>query len=74
MAKVYLETIFISYLVARLSRDLIMAARQRITIDWWDNERNKHDLYASEVVVRESRRGDLAEIAKRTAVLAFANS
>ena len=70
MPKVYLETSFISYLVARPSRDLIMAARQQITLDWWDKERLKHELYASEVVLDEARRGDANEIAKRMAVLA----
>lgn len=34
MAKVYIETSFVSYLVARRSRDLIVAARQQLTIDW----------------------------------------
>ncbi|MGH9831988.1 MAG: hypothetical protein ACREBD_26930 [Blastocatellia bacterium] len=38
---VYIETSLISYLVARRSRDLIVAARQQLTIDWWDNQRNK---------------------------------
>jgi hypothetical protein len=33
MEKVYLDTSFISYLVARRSRDLIMAARQQLTIE-----------------------------------------
>lgn len=70
MPKVYLETSFISYLVARPSRDLIMAARQQITLEWWDKERLKHELYASEVVLDEARRGDANEIAKRMAVLA----
>ncbi|MDX2041987.1 MAG: hypothetical protein SF097_12095 [Acidobacteriota bacterium] len=36
MTKVYLETRFVSYLVARRSRDLIVAARQQLTNDWWD--------------------------------------
>ncbi len=70
MPKIYLETSFISYLVARPSRDLIMAARQQITLDWWDQERHKHELYASEVVLREAQRGNPNEIAKRMAVLA----
>lgn len=69
MPKIYLETSFISYLVARPSRDLIMAARQQITLEWWDKERTNHELYASEIVLREARQGDPNEIAKRTAVL-----
>ena len=34
MEKVYLETSVVSYLVARRSRDLIVAGRQQLTIDW----------------------------------------
>ena len=69
MPKVYLETSFISYLAARPSRDLITAARQQITLDWWDRERDNHKLYASEVVLREARNGDPNEVAKRLVLL-----
>ena len=65
MEKVYLETSFVSYLVARRSRDLIMSARQQLTIDWWENERSNYELYISEMVLREARDGDPDEVAKR---------
>lgn len=70
MAKVYLETSFVSYLVARRSRDLIVAARQQLTNDWWDYERQKYELFVSELVVQEASVGDSTEIAKRLNVLA----
>lgn len=70
MAKVYLETSFVSYLVARRSRDLIVAARQQLTNDWWDYERPKYELFASEVVLQEARLGDANEIEKRLQALA----
>lgn len=70
MPKVYLETSFISYLVARPSRDLITAARQQITRDWWEKERAKHEVYASEVVLRESLLGDQVAAAQRMVALA----
>ncbi len=35
-AKVYIETTIPSYLVARPSRDLLIAAHQQITRDWWE--------------------------------------
>jgi len=47
-AKVYVETSVISYLSARPSRDLVVAAHQEITRQWWDNERSKYDLCTPE--------------------------
>lgn len=68
--KIYLETSIVSYLTAHLSRDLITAARQQITHDWWNNQRGDYDLYISELVVREAEMGDVAEAEKRLAVIA----
>jgi hypothetical protein len=45
----------VSYLVARRSRDLIIAARQQLTIDWWDQERAKFELYVSEADYKKLR-------------------
>lgn len=70
MAKVYLETSFISYLVARPSRDLIMAAHQQTTRDWWERELPKHDAYISEAVLEEAQRGDPTGAASRLSVMA----
>jgi len=69
MDTVYLETTFISYLVALPSRDLIVAAHQRVTSDWWTYQRNKYDCYVSEIVVDEASAGDENEIRKRLIVL-----
>src|SRR5438477_10496304 len=38
MESVYLETSFISYLVARPSGDLLVAAHQKTTQDWWADQ------------------------------------
>ncbi len=62
--KVYIETSVISYLTARPSRDLITAAHQQLTIDWWEDRRTDFDLYVSQLVVRESGAGD-EDAAKR---------
>ena len=35
MASVYVETTISSYLTAAPSRDLIVAAHQQVTHDWW---------------------------------------
>jgi hypothetical protein len=34
-AKVYVETTVVSYLTAWASRDIILAAQQQMTRDWW---------------------------------------
>ncbi|MCP5127027.1 MAG: hypothetical protein H6973_15675 [Gammaproteobacteria bacterium] len=54
---VYLETSVISYLAARPSRDLIVAAHQQISQEWWDT-RQAWALSVSALVIAESRAGD----------------
>jgi len=66
---VYLETSFVSYLTARPSRNLIVAAHQNITSDWWENQRQSFDLFISQVVVDEAKLGDPQAAAKRLKVL-----
>jgi len=48
-AKIYLETTIASYLTARPSRDLIVAAHQQITQEWWETWRQKFDIFISEL-------------------------
>jgi hypothetical protein len=67
--KLYLETTIASYLAARPSRDLIIAAQQSITRDWWDRRRGEFDLYVSEFVLTESEDGDRAAAKGRLALL-----
>jgi len=45
--KVYLETSIISYLAARPSRDIIIAAHQELTNEWWENRRKRFDVFVS---------------------------
>ena len=66
---VYIETTIISYLVARPSRDVIRAARQKITRRWWDNRRQDFDLFVSEVVFEEARKGDKRAAERRKRIL-----
>jgi len=58
MSSVYLETTVPSYLVARPSRDLVTAAHQQITHDWWETAKERFDLFVSEAVLDEIRAGD----------------
>lgn len=48
---IYVETSVISYLTARTSRDMLTAARQTWTREWWDVADQHWDLKASELVV-----------------------
>lgn len=44
---VYVETSVVSYLTSRPSRDLIVAANQAITREWWANVSDRFEIYAS---------------------------
>src|SRR4029453_5010672 len=55
--KVYLETTIPSYLTARPSRDLVTAAHQQITREWWDTRRHAFDLFVSQMVLDEAGAG-----------------
>jgi predicted nucleic acid-binding protein len=68
-AKLYLETTIPSYLVGRPSRDLLVAAHQEITREWWESRRSGFDLYISELVVQEVRAGDAALATDRLEIL-----
>jgi len=60
----------VSYLTARLSRDLIVAGHQQITHDWWDSRRGDYELCVSQLVFEESGDGDPQAAQERLDVLA----
>ena len=68
-SKVYIETSFISYLAARPSRDLVIAAHQQLTQEWWQNRRAHFVLYASQLVVQEAGAGEAEMAQKRLQLL-----
>jgi len=43
---------------------------KKVTIDWWDTQRNRFDLYASNIVIEEAGRGDDSAVARRLEALA----
>ena len=53
METVYIETTFISYLVSRPSRDILVAAHQQTTNEWWTSQRREFECYISQVVIDE---------------------
>jgi predicted nucleic acid-binding protein len=67
--KVYLETTIPSYLAARPSRDLLVAAHQQVTRDWWERRRKDFDLFVSELVLQEIKFGDSVVADRRLALL-----
>ena len=68
--RIYIESTIPSYVVARPARDLLQAARQQLTRDWWDLKREKHELFTSQVVIDEITGGEVAMATQRLAVMA----
>lgn len=64
----YLETTVISYLTALPSRDLVLAAHQQVTREWW-SARAAFELYVSQFVLDEASAGDPAAAARRADAL-----
>jgi len=67
---VCIETSVVSYLTARPSSNLLTAAWQKATLEWWDTQRRRFSLYVSDIVIAEAGRGDSAAATRRTEVLA----
>ena len=66
---VYIETTFISLLVADPRRVLITAANQQATRDWWDRRRQSFECVTSDEVLREASRGDPEQVRRRLEVI-----
>ena len=66
---VYIETSVLSYLTALPSRDIVVAARQQITRDWWLT-RHGFELVVSEAVLAEAAQGDAVAAKRRLAAAA----
>jgi hypothetical protein len=67
--RIYIESTIPSYVVARPARDLLQAARQQLTKDWWDLKRSKHELFTSQVVLDEISAGEATMARQRMKVL-----
>jgi predicted nucleic acid-binding protein len=65
MEIVYVESSVISYMVARPSRDLVVSARQALSIEWWEVKRKQYEVYISELVLEEIASGDSSAAQKR---------
>jgi hypothetical protein len=61
---IYIETTVPSIITSRPSRDIRNLYRQEISKEFWEYERQKYNLYISQYVVEECKRGD-EDAAKR---------
>jgi predicted nucleic acid-binding protein len=69
-SRVYIETTVVSYLTARPSRDLRVAAHQDITLEWWARRRGAFDVYVSRLVLEEASRGSDEPARRRVEAIA----
>jgi hypothetical protein len=67
--KIYIETTIISYLASKPSRDLVTAAHQQITHEWWDTRLADFEVYISQFVLDEAGAGDVDAAARRLALM-----
>jgi predicted nucleic acid-binding protein len=63
---VYVETSGITYYAARPSRDIVTAARQTITQEWWNEARGRYEIFISVLVVEEAKAGDAVAAQRRS--------
>jgi predicted nucleic acid-binding protein len=70
MDTVYLETSIVSYLRQKPSTQVVLAARQLLTHQWWNDERSNYQLVASQLVIDEASAGNPSLAAERLQLLA----
>lgn len=68
--RIYVETSVISLFTARMSNDLIKAARLKLTQMWWETVLPKYECVISPYVLQEIRNGDKDAAEKRVAASA----
>jgi hypothetical protein len=67
--RIYIETTIIGYLAAHPSRDLITAAHQQVTLEWWENRLPDFDIFISQLVIEEASAGDEQAKQRRLAIV-----
>ena len=68
MSTVYVKTSIVSYLTARPSRDVVLAAHQSLTRSWWRG-RSSYQVVVSQLVLDEAAVGDEVMRARRSRAL-----
>jgi predicted nucleic acid-binding protein len=69
MSTLYVETSIVSYLRQPPSAQVVIAARQLLTHQWWKDERNNYQLVTSQFVIDEASAGDPTRAAERLLAL-----
>lgn len=69
-ASVYLETTVVSYYTAWPSQNLIIAAHQQITHEWWRTRLDDFEVYISQFILDEAGQGDIEAAQERLRALA----
>lgn len=69
MDTLYIETSVVSYLRQKPSSQVVMAARQLLTHQWWENERTNYEMVVSQFVIDEASAGDPILAAERLRLL-----
>lgn len=69
MESVYIETTILSYLAAKPSRDLLVAAHQQATHEWWSERKASFECFISQVVLEEVTEGDTEAVKRRLALI-----
>ncbi len=69
MPSVYLETSVIGYLASRPGSDIVFAANQLLTLQWWNDQRGRFDLFVSQAVVDECSAGDPIAVNERLVLI-----
>ncbi len=67
--KVYVETTVVSYLAARPSHDVTLAARQQATRQLWEEYSDHFEFVVSDIVLTEVSEGDAMAVQRRLEVL-----
>jgi len=67
--RIYIETSFVSYLTNPISRDLVLAAHQEISQEWWRKKRKGYLLLSSSLTHKEASEGNPECARKRIEIL-----
>jgi len=68
--RIYIESTIPSYVAARPAHDLLQAARQQMTKDWWHLKCGQHELFTSQVTLDEIADGERAMAQRRLEIMA----